>query len=85
VVMPIIIGGDHGRGNNYNSNIGGLNDVSQLRDIISQAVSAQLQLHNIRKEHDLGLGGEGGPLNETQDSMKDEEAKLRCEQQLLRK
>lgn len=60
-----------------------MSDPNQLRDMISQAVSAQLQLHNIRNEHNLSqnIGGE----LDRQDSMRDEEAKLSCEQQLLKK
>ena len=48
--------------------------------MISQAVSAQLQLHNIRNEHNLGQQHGRDIDDKRSDSMRDEEAKLNCEQ-----
>lgn len=76
-VMPIIINPDH-YGRQSHSGFG---DLNQLRDIINQAVSSQLQLHAIRKEHNLIDDN----MNPVDDSLRSEEAKLNCENQLLHK
>ena len=54
--MPIIINQDGGYPHRgvQQSQGGIMNDANQLRDLISQAVSSQLQLHNIRNERDFG-------------------------------
>lgn len=85
LVMPIIINQDGNPNRGVQPSQGGImNDANQLRDLISQAVSSQLQLHNIRNERNLGQEHDRD-IYDRSDSMRDEEAKLSCEQQLLRK
>ena len=54
VIMPIIVNAADGRvGGGYPAGGGGvdLGDAHKLKDMISQAVQDQFQLHQVRKEH----------------------------------
>ena len=68
-----------------------MNNPNQLRDLISQAVSSQLQMHNIRKnkgrvnidedyEDDFVQEEEQEKLNQTSRTMQEEEARTKAEQ-----
>lgn len=62
-------------------------DLNSLRDMIQQAVSTQLQLHDIRaaqKPENFDPTKSYDSIRTTQ-TMKDEEMKLRVEQQMLQK
>jgi hypothetical protein len=70
-----------------------LNDPNQLRDMISQVVSSQLQLHIIRKsrgggaarvniedEYEDDFVQEEEKMNQTSRTMQEEEARTKAEQ-----
>jgi hypothetical protein len=68
-----------------------LNNPNQLRDMISQVVSSQLQLHNIRKnnastkvniddEYEDDFVQEEEKMNQTSRTMQEEEARTKAEQ-----
>ena len=58
-----------------------MDDVSQLRDMISKAVSDQFQLHQIRKEHDLqeNQARSGSDYRTNDDQLEEELAKINTE------
>lgn len=53
--------------------------------MLSQVISAQLQMHNIKKDAMRDSEGSEDPLNQTSRTLQDEEAKIRAEQQEVRK
>jgi hypothetical protein len=53
-----------------------LNDPNQLRDMISQVVSSQLQLHNIRKSRGGGGAARVNIEDEYEDDFVQEEEKM---------
>lgn len=58
-----------------------IKNPNQLRDLISQQISASLQTHNIRNKQDLQDSlKEDDNFDRTTRSMKEEEAKNRVEQ-----
>jgi len=69
--------------------------MNQLRDIITQAVSSQMQLQKVREDHGLSQPRETGSYDEHSSEMphtrfsndfhNEEQAKLRCERNMLKK
>ena len=88
-VVPVIINQQTHSGNRaeYSDSMAGVNP-NQLRDLVQQAVSNQLQIHQMRNEAAMGQSmatAKSYDSNRTTQTMRDEELKLRCEQQLLNK
>mmetsp|Transcript_41219 Transcript_41219/g.62722 ORF Transcript_41219/g.62722 Transcript_41219/m.62722 type:complete len:93 (+) Transcript_41219:875-1153(+) len=86
MVVPVII---NQQSQNHQSGFGGqreggLNNVSSndLRDMIQQAVSTQLTLHNLKNtdpKRQSVATNKSYDSNRTTQTMRDEEAKIRCE------
>ena len=83
MVVPVIInqGGDSSMGNTKSNFEGGSSmNPDVLRDMIQQAVSTQMQLHQMKSSTGQSFNRQSVDTQKTTQSMRDEEAKLRCEQ-----
>lgn len=89
MVVPVIINQNNSQSQSNNGAIdmGAGFTQNQLRDMIQQAVSTQLQLFQMRGDNTRQSALTNRSLDsiKTTQTMRDEEIKLRCEQQLLNK
>lgn len=81
MVVPVIINQNQPQTIQQQQNGGSFN-LDQLRDMIQQAVSTQLQLHGMKNDSNLRQSMatlRSVDSGRTTNTMREEEAKLRCE------